>query len=117
LPDQPKLEEHRFDLVNCALALHHFSEEDAGRILEVARHFTGRWAICSDLERSWLNVGMIALLTTVVMRDEMTRHDARVSSRRAFTFAELARMAREAGWQEFQHYRVPMARQVMLLGV
>jgi hypothetical protein len=37
-----------------------------------------------------------------------------VSSRRAFTFAELAGMARDAGWREFEHYRVPMARQVMI---
>jgi ubiquinone/menaquinone biosynthesis C-methylase UbiE len=87
------------DLVFCSLALHHFAETDAVSVMrEMAR--VGRiGTACVDLVRGRLAAFCIWLLTAVVMRDPMTRHDARLSVRRAFTHAELKSLAERAGWR------------------
>jgi len=88
------------DLVFCSLALHHFAESDAVSVLrEMAR--VGRLGTaCVDLVRGRLAAFCIWLLTAVVMRDPMTRHDARLSVRRAFTHGELRSLAERAGWRD-----------------
>lgn len=91
----------QFDLVTCSLALHHFSEEDAVRLLARARVLSRRFVLVSDLRRGWpLRVG-VDLLTALIFRDPMTFHDGRASVRRAFSFDELRRLAQRAGWQNF----------------
>ncbi len=102
-----------FDMVMCCLALHHFSEADAARILRNCLCLTRQWALVSDLERSGLNVFLIDLLTQTLMRDRMTRHDARLSARRAFDFPEMRELCERAGWRGFQHRRCPIARQAV----
>jgi ubiquinone/menaquinone biosynthesis C-methylase UbiE len=88
------------DLVFCSLALHHFAETDAVNVLrEMAR--VGRLGTaCIDLVRGRLAAFCIWLLTAVVMRDPMTRHDARLSVRRAFTHEEFKSLAERAGWAD-----------------
>jgi ubiquinone/menaquinone biosynthesis C-methylase UbiE len=87
------------DLVFCTLALHHFSETDAVSVLREMKRVGRLGTACVDLVRGRLAVFCIWLLTAVVMRNEMTRHDARLSIRRAFTRRELAGMAQRAGWR------------------
>jgi ubiquinone/menaquinone biosynthesis C-methylase UbiE len=88
------------DLVFCSLALHHFAEGDAVRVMREMRR-VGRLGIaCVDLVRGRVAVFCIWLLTAVVMRNEMTRHDARLSIRRAFTHRELLNLAQRAGWTQ-----------------
>src|SRR5438034_1594924 len=42
-----------YDLVLCTLALHHFSEEDAARVLERCRALSRKFVLVSDLRRGW----------------------------------------------------------------
>jgi len=49
----------------------------------------------------------------VATRDEMTRHDAKLSVRRAFSYREMAELAQEAGWRNFGHARFVPARQAI----
>jgi ubiquinone/menaquinone biosynthesis C-methylase UbiE len=91
------------DLVFCSLALHHFSNEDAGRVLREMRRVGKLGAACVDLVRGRIAVFCIWLLTAVIMRDPMTRHDARLSIRRAFTCAEMRALAQRAGWTSLVH--------------
>ena len=86
------------DLVFCSLALHHFGEQDAVRVLREMRRVARIGTACVDLVRGRLATFCIWLLTAVVMRNEMTRHDARLSIRRAFTHKELRGLAERAGW-------------------
>ena len=102
-----------YDFVFCSLALHHFSEEDAVRILGRCRELARIGVMVADLERSWLAAVGVWLMTAVLYREPMTKHDARVSVRRAFSFDELAALARRAGWQNFQHRRFAIARQAI----
>jgi 2-polyprenyl-3-methyl-5-hydroxy-6-metoxy-1,4-benzoquinol methylase len=108
-------EPHAFDIVLCSLALHHFTEEDAVRLLRRCRELTRRFVLISDLRRGFFTSAGVYLLTAVLFREPMTRYDARVSAARAFSFRELHALARRAGWQNFHHRRFRFARQAIWL--
>ncbi len=69
----------------------------------------------ADLCRGWFAKVGVDLLTATIFREAMTRNDARVSVERAFSFEELAQLAREAGWEDFGHRRFRFARQAIWL--
>lgn len=102
-----------YDFVFCSLALHHFTEEDAVQLLRRAGELARRAVLVADLERSRLAQAGVWLLTAVLYREPMTRADARISVRRAFSYDELANLARRAGWERFQQARFPVARQAV----
>ena len=68
-----------------------------------------------DLERGPLATVGVWLMTAVLYREPMTKADARVSVRRAFSFAEFGALAQRAGWQNFHHARFAIARQAVWL--
>lgn len=107
--------ERTYDLVLCSLALHHFSDENAIRLLCHAGKLSRNKVMVADLRRSWLAKVGIICLTTLVFREPMTRNDARVSMERAFSFRELAQLATAAGWRNFGHRRFRFARQAIWL--
>ena len=102
-----------YDIVICSLALHHFSNEDAVRLLRRCRELSRRFVLVSDLRRGWLARAGVYLLTTLIYRDRMTREDGRASARRAFSFHELCELARQAGWEHFGAARFRFARQAV----
>jgi 2-polyprenyl-3-methyl-5-hydroxy-6-metoxy-1,4-benzoquinol methylase len=104
-----------YDLVLCSLALHHFSDEDAVRVLRRCRELSRKFVLVSDLRRGWLGMIGVYLLTALIFRAAMTRYDARLSMARAFSFAELDDLARRAGWQKFGHQKFRFARQAIWL--
>lgn len=85
-----------FDLVTCALALHHFAPDDAVRVLrELARVARRAWLLV-DLARSFpAYLGALAL--RVLLRSPVTRHDAPASVLRAYTLPELRDLLARAG--------------------
>lgn len=86
----------RFDIALCTLALHHFLREDAVQLLsELAR--VGRRVLVFDLVRSRLAYCGAIALTRAARMDPMTRYDAPLSVRRAYTARELRELAAEAG--------------------
>jgi SAM-dependent methyltransferase len=102
-----------WDIVLCSLALHHFSEDDATRVLRHAAALAGHSVLVADLRRCAAGTFGVDLLTAVWMREPMTRTDARISVRRAFSFAEFAALARRAGWADFHHARRFCFRQAL----
>jgi ubiquinone/menaquinone biosynthesis C-methylase UbiE len=102
-----------FDLVHCSLALHHFSNEDAVRLLQRCSELSTRWVLVSDLERHPLTTAAVYLLTALVYRDPMAVHDGRLSIRRAFSWAEMRELAETAGWENFGHRRCLICRQTI----
>jgi 2-polyprenyl-3-methyl-5-hydroxy-6-metoxy-1,4-benzoquinol methylase len=104
-----------YDLVLNTLALHHFSEEDAVRLLRHCRELTRKWALVSDLRRGWLATAGVYLLTALIFRNPMTKFDARLSAERAFSFSELRDLARRASWKNFGHSKFRFARQAIWL--
>jgi SAM-dependent methyltransferase len=104
-----------FDIVICSLALHHFSDEDAVRLLRRARELSRRFVLISDLRRGVLATVGVALLTGLIFRDRMTRNDGRVSAAAAFSHGELRDLATRAGWRNFGAAKCRFARQAIWL--
>jgi ubiquinone/menaquinone biosynthesis C-methylase UbiE len=104
-----------YDLVLCTLALHHFSDDDAIRVLQRCRELSGKFVLVSDLRRGWLATIGVHLLTATMFRDPMTKYDARLSAARAFSFSEMNQLAQGAGWTNFGHKTFPFARQAIWL--
>ncbi len=103
----------RYDIVLCSLVLHHFSNEDAVRVLQRCRQLSRKFVLVSDLRRGFLAAAGVYLLTGLIFREPMTRHDARLSAARAFSFSELDELARRAGWTKFGHKKFRFARQAI----
>ena len=108
-------EPRAYDIVLCSLALHHFTEEDAVRLLRHCRELTRQFVLISDLRRGLFATIGVYLLTAILFRDPMTRYDGRVSAARAFSFRELHALAQRAGWKNFHHRRFRFARQAIWL--
>ncbi len=122
----PQIEYHRadilefgerasYDLVLFSLALHHFSAEDAVRLLRRSRELSRGNVLVADLRRSRLAKLGVVLVTTLFFREKMTRNDGRVSIERAFSFRELDELAHAAGWTDYGHRRFRFARQAIWL--
>jgi 2-polyprenyl-3-methyl-5-hydroxy-6-metoxy-1,4-benzoquinol methylase len=104
-----------YDVVLCTLALHHFSDEDAVGVLRRCRELSRKFVLVSDLRRGFLLQAGVHLLTELIFREPMTRHDARLSAERAFSFTEMRDLALRADWQNFGHKRFRFARQAIWL--
>ena len=102
-----------YDLVCCSLALHHFSEADAVKILRRACELSHDRVLVADLERSWLTWLCVRLVTAIFTNDPMTKSDGRLSVKRAFSFRELDALAQQAGWRSYGHCRFLPARQAL----
>ncbi|HEY2626708.1 MAG TPA: methyltransferase domain-containing protein [Candidatus Udaeobacter sp.] len=105
-----------YDIALCTLALHHFSDEDAVRLLRRCRELSRKFVLVSDLRRGFLLKAGVYLLTSVIFREPMTRYDARLSAARAFSFSEMQILAVRAGWENFGHKKFRFARQAIWLG-
>ena len=108
-------EDGQYDIVLCSLALHHFDETAAVRLLERCRRLSRRFVLVSDLRRGFLATVGVYLLTAFIYRDPMTRFDGRVSAARAFSFREFGALAERAGWRNFGHRKFRFARQALWL--
>jgi SAM-dependent methyltransferase len=108
-------QERSYAIVLCSLALHHFSEDKAMALLRRCRALSQEKVLVPDLCRGWFAKVGVDLLTATSFREPMTRNDARASAARAFSFQELDRLARDAGWRDFRHRRFRFARQAIWL--
>ncbi len=102
-----------YDIVLCSLALHHFSDDDAVRVLRRSRELSRHFVLVSDLCRGWMATIGVYLLTALIFREPMTRYDARLSAARAFSSHEFRDLALRAGWEEFGYQKFRFARQAI----
>jgi 2-polyprenyl-3-methyl-5-hydroxy-6-metoxy-1,4-benzoquinol methylase len=102
-----------YDMVFCLLTLHHFSNNDAVRVLRKCRELSRAHVLVADLRRArWLSCA-IYLVTATIYRDEMTKTDARLSAARAFRFVEMRELAERAAWKNFGHRKFGVGRQAI----
>jgi ubiquinone/menaquinone biosynthesis C-methylase UbiE len=91
------LPDKQVDIVLCSLALHHFGPDDAVRVLSEMHRLGRRGFILNDLRRGWIGFAAAWLASLVTTRNRLTRHDAPLSVRRAYTTSELASLLQRAG--------------------
>jgi SAM-dependent methyltransferase len=102
-----------YDAGFCSLALHQFSEEDALRVLSRLKAVVHGPVLVADLERSWSAAAGMWLVAAVWWRSHGVREEVRSSVRGAFSFDELAELARRAGWDGSMQKRFLFARQAI----
>jgi SAM-dependent methyltransferase len=105
-----------FDLVTCTLALHHFEPEPARALLRELRRVARITPIVGDLHRSAPAFAATWIYAHVASRNRLTRHDAPLSVRRAYTPHEAVALARDAGWRAPGARREPFFRMTLLDG-
>jgi 2-polyprenyl-3-methyl-5-hydroxy-6-metoxy-1,4-benzoquinol methylase len=86
-----------FDVVHCALFLHHFSAPDILQLLTEFSRIARSWLLVNDLERHPLPYYFLPLTRWLFHWDPVTLHDGPISVQAGFTPAELLELARQAG--------------------
>ena len=86
-----------FDVATCSLLLHHLDPDGAVAVLRELRRVSRRGIVVNDLVRGWFGYAGAWAVSRVFTSNPLTRHDAPVSVRRAYTRAELADLAALAG--------------------
>jgi Methyltransferase domain len=103
-----------YDIVLCSLAIHHFSRENAIRIIGKMASVSRIGLIVNDLSRSWPAAWAAWIYTRLTTRNPMTLNDSYVSVLRAFTRPELYGLALEAAVPGARIYSHPMFRLVLV---
>src|ERR1044071_8960635 len=62
-----------FDIALCSLVIHHFSDDDAVKVLRRCRDLSKRFVLVSDLRRGFLLNGGVYMLTALVFREQIGR--------------------------------------------
>jgi hypothetical protein len=102
-----------FAVVTCNLTLHHFEPSEAAAALREMRRVARLTPLVCDLRRSALALVATKIFVTLFAHNRLTRHDAPLSARRAYTTDEALNLAREAGWDAPHVRRYPFARMML----
>ena len=94
----PPFCEGEVDVVISSLFLHHFTETDLQRLLPAWVGIARRSVVMTDLIRHPLPYYFMKVASPLFARSALTRHDAAVSVRRAYTPPELHAIAKAAGF-------------------
>jgi ubiquinone/menaquinone biosynthesis C-methylase UbiE len=104
-----------FDVVLCSLSLHHFPPQDAVRVLRETARLCRVGFIVNDLRRSRIGYVAAWIASRLGSRNRLTRHDAPLSMRRAYTEEELADLCDRAGITGVAITRHPWFRMAAVL--
>jgi SAM-dependent methyltransferase len=105
------------DVVISALTLHHLEPEQAMRYLGELDAAAGLGWIVNDLVRSRAAYAMVWVLTRLLTRSRMARHDGPLSVLRAYTPGEVAALCEKAGLFDVRLVRhTPLMRQCAVRG-
>jgi ubiquinone/menaquinone biosynthesis C-methylase UbiE len=85
------------EIAHCSLFLHHFQEDEIGRLLREMLRVARLGVLVNDLHRSRLAEAGIRLLTGAFSRSPFIRNDAPLSVRRGFLADEIVRIWEEQG--------------------
>ena len=91
----------RFDVVLGTLFYHHFDNDQLSVFFQNLRYQAKKGIIINDIHRHALAYYSIKWLTTLFSKSSMVRFDAPLSVLRAFKKAELVKILRNAGIQDF----------------
>ena len=103
-----------FDVVLCALTLHHFAEDDVVAILRRIHEIARVGYVVNDLRRNRVATGLAKLMAHTIITNPIARFDTPASCERAFTVAELRALAQRAGLEQFQIHRHRMFRMALV---
>ena len=85
-----------FDVVTSSLFMHHLDPPEVSRLIQEMWRVSGRAIVICDLERSRLNLVMIAAAARLVTRSDVVHFDASASVRAAYTRGEFTMLLHQA---------------------
>jgi 2-polyprenyl-3-methyl-5-hydroxy-6-metoxy-1,4-benzoquinol methylase len=85
-----------FDVVACSLFMHHLERHQACGLMQSMQQATEGTIMVCDLDRTRLNLAMVAVASRIVTRSPIVHFDATASVRGAFTMQEFENMATES---------------------
>lgn len=94
-------QKRRFDIVTATLFFHHFHDQELVLLLSRLRESVSVGIVINDIHRHWFAYYAIKMLTRLLSKSPMVKHDAPVSVLRAFTRHDLERVLRQAGFKRF----------------
>ena len=89
------------DIVHAALFLHHFTEEQIQILLKEFLRIARIGIIINDLQRSYLALLGIKILTVLFSKSEMVKNDAPLSVKRGFSKQEILNLLEDVGIKNF----------------
>jgi 2-polyprenyl-3-methyl-5-hydroxy-6-metoxy-1,4-benzoquinol methylase len=110
------LPDRSVDIVLCSLTLHHFAPPDAVRVLREMDRLAARGFILNDLRRSTAGFIATAAASRITTRNPLTRNDAPLSLRRAYTPDELRALLDRAGIRDGTVETAPWFRLIAVRG-
>ncbi len=95
-------EDGAFDVVHCALFLHHFTDEQVVDLLAKMKRCARQAVVLQDLERHPLAYYFLPATAWLLQWSSLVLHDGPISVEAAFHADELAALARRAGLAQGQ---------------
>ena len=89
------------DIIHSALFLHHFTEEQIKILLKEFLRIARIGIIINDLQRSYLALLGIKILTVLFSKSEMVKNDAPLSVKRGFSKQEILNLLEDVGVKNF----------------
>ena len=89
------------DIIHTALFLHHFTEEELQLLLLEFLRTARKGIIINDLQRSYLALLGIKILTVLFSKSKMVKNDAPLSVKRGFTKQEILNLLEDVGVKNF----------------
>jgi len=108
----PPIRPRSVDVALCSLVLHHLPEEAVVALLRQLAALVRLGFVISDFRRGRLAWAAVWIVTRATACGRIARHDGPLSVRRAYTPAELTRLAERAGLPDLRWQRAPAFRQV-----
>jgi len=84
--------ESSFDIVHASLFLHHFTEDEIIRLLEIFVQVSRLGVVINDLHRSIFAYGGIKFITALLSNSIMVKNDAPLSVKRGFVKREIVKI-------------------------
>ena len=94
-----------FDVAHSSLFIHHFKEDEIVNLIREFFRISKKGIIINDLQRSFLALIGITLLTTFFSKSEMVKNDAPLSVKKGFTKPELLQLLQKAGIKNYSLHR------------
>ena len=106
--------DNAFDVVSCSLFAHHLEPDDLRQFVRDALRTCRRAVVINDLIRSRLHLCLV-YAALPLFRSRLTRHDAPVSVRRAYTIGEMHHLLQDVPNSRVEISRHPLYRMGVLV--
>lgn len=103
------------DIVTASLFVHHFPQAQLPAVFLAMLARARLGVVVNDLHRHWLAWAGIRLLTRLLSRNRMIRHDAPLSVRRGFRAAELEELRGTPGLESLSYTWRPLFRYLIVM--